>query len=78
MEAVASVRENVYRGGADEHISISSGGRDPEGEGFESVEVLVDTGATFTVIPGSILRRLGVTPQRTISLRVADSSMISS
>ena len=29
---------------------------------FEELSALVDTGATTTVIPGSILRRLGVTP----------------
>ena len=33
---------------------------DLRGEKFEDVEALVDTGATTTVIPGSILRRLGI------------------
>ena len=35
---------------------------DPEGHRFERVEAMVDTGAVTTVLPGSMLRRLGVTP----------------
>ena len=33
---------------------------DPQGERFETVEALVDTGASYTALPGSLLRRLGV------------------
>ena len=33
-------------------------------EGLEAVEALVDTGATTTVVPGSVLRRLGISPTR--------------
>ena len=32
------------------------------GSRFETVEALVDTGATYTMLPASLLRRLGVTP----------------
>ena len=31
---------------------------DPEGRRYETVEALVDTGATYTTVPGSTLRRL--------------------
>ncbi len=31
-------------------------------ENLEEMEALVDTGATTTVIPGSALRRLGISP----------------
>ena len=35
---------------------------DPRGERYEALEVLVDTAATYTWVPRSILERLGVTP----------------
>jgi len=35
---------------------------DLQGQRRETVEALVDTGASFTVIPASVLRRLGISP----------------
>jgi clan AA aspartic protease len=35
---------------------------DPQGQRTERLEALVDTGASYTVVPASILRRLGVAP----------------
>ena len=35
---------------------------DPDGTRFEPVKAMVDTGATFTSLPASFLRGLGVTP----------------
>jgi len=35
---------------------------DAAGESWETVEALVDTGATYTTVPAALLRRLGVTP----------------
>ena len=46
----------------------------PNSEEFESVNALVDTGATFTVIPSAILRRLGVVPTETARFRLADGT----
>lgn len=46
------------------------------GEQFEPVEVMVDTGSTFTTVPADLLRRLGVNPQRTMQVRLADGSVI--
>lgn len=37
-----------------------------------TIDALVDTGATFTLVPGELLRELGVRPQRRASLRLAD------
>ena len=34
------------------------------GESYETMEALVDTGATTTVVPGAILRRLGIAPTK--------------
>ncbi|MFQ5880385.1 MAG: aspartyl protease family protein, partial [Dehalococcoidia bacterium] len=39
---------------------------DPQGERFEAVEALVDTGATYSVAPRSLLERLGVRPHRRV------------
>jgi len=33
---------------------------DPQGQRFEDLQALVDTGASLTMVPGSVLRRLGV------------------
>ena len=49
---------------------------DSSGRRFEPVEVLVDTGSTFTTVPGELLRRLGVSPQRRMPARLADGSII--
>ena len=43
-------------------------------DGEETVEALVDTGADFTTMPGSLLRRLGVKPFRQAQMRLADGS----
>ena len=49
---------------------------DPEGNRFEGVEALVDTGATFTVVPATLLQRLGVEPQEKVRLLLADGRTI--
>lgn len=41
-----------------------------------AVELLVDTGATYTVMPTSLLRGLGVEPVRTARLRLADGRTV--
>ena len=48
----------------------------PQGQRFEPVEALVDTGATFTVLPGRLLRGLSVPVQRTIRFRLADGNVL--
>ena len=40
------------------------------------LELLVDTGATYTVIPTSVLKSLDVEPIRSIGLRLADNRVI--
>ncbi len=49
---------------------------DPEGRRYETVDALVDTGATYTTVPGSTLRRLGVSPHTRGTFVLADSSRI--
>ena len=55
------------------HITIEVG--DPRGESFEPLEVMVDTGSTFTSVPADLLRRLGVPVQETVESQLADGSM---
>ena len=43
-----------------------------DGDRTETVESLVDTGATFTGVPSPVLERLGVKPVRTVDLRLAN------
>jgi len=55
-------------------VSVEIG--DPEGQKFEPVEALVDTGASHTVLPASVLRRLGVVPDERAAFRLADSRTV--
>ena len=49
---------------------------DRNGTGFETVNALVDTGATYTVLPASLLRSLGVTPLDRQSFILANGQRI--
>ena len=55
-------------------IPLEIGG--PDGDEFEQVDALVDTGSTFTVIPSAILNRLGVEPLQRVGSRLADGAII--
>ncbi len=43
---------------------------------FQSINALVDTGSTHTTVPASLLRRLGVEPERQRSFRLADNRVV--
>ena len=49
---------------------------DPAGERFESVEALVDTGASYSAIPASVLASLGVEPHDRVNFILADGGVI--
>ncbi|HEY3116759.1 MAG TPA: retroviral-like aspartic protease family protein [Chloroflexota bacterium] len=49
---------------------------DPDGQRYESIEALVDTGASFSIIPEPILHELGVTPSDRVRLELGDGRMI--
>jgi predicted aspartyl protease len=55
-------------------VQIEAG--DPQAQRFESIQALVDTGSTYTVLPASLLRRLGVEPHRTSLFELADGSQM--
>ena len=42
----------------------------------EEVRLMVDTGATFTVLPGEVWQRLGLTGETTRRLRTADGRVL--
>ena len=46
------------------------------GENFEWVEGLVDTGATYSSLPTSTLRRLGIEATEMVEFELADGSII--
>ena len=47
----------------------------PDSAARETVEALVDTGATFSVMPASLLHRLGIEATRTRRLRFANGQV---
>jgi len=49
---------------------------DPEGRRWETMDALVDTGASHTVVPGSILRGLGILPEERWPFELADGRTI--
>ena len=49
---------------------------DVRGERFEEVEALVDTGATTTVIPGDMLRRIGIAPTKRETFEYAGGARV--
>ena len=48
----------------------------PDGDAFETVDALVDTGASFSQLPGSLLRRLGLFPTDTVPAELADGWVV--
>ena len=48
----------------------------PVSDRTETLNGLVDTGATFSSAPPRVLTGLGATPQRTIRLRLADGRIV--
>jgi clan AA aspartic protease len=48
----------------------------PEGSQFESVRALVDTGASYTTVPASLLRGLGVPVHSRVNFILADGRRI--
>ena len=49
---------------------------DPQGQSYESVEALVDTGTSDTVVPRSVLERLGVPAQGCWPFTLADERVV--
>ncbi len=43
---------------------------------YEQVEVLVDTGATYSQVPGTLLRRLGIPVRWEAEVRLGDGTIV--
>ena len=48
----------------------------PDRESFETVDALVDTGSTYTMLPASLLTALGVSPFYRQSFRLANGQRV--
>ena len=48
----------------------------PQGQQFEDIEVIVDTGSTYTAVPRELLRRLGVPVERSLPSETADGRVV--
>ena len=57
-------------------FAVTLGVADPQGRRYEEVEVMVHSGATYTVLPASILEGLGVTPHESRGFVLADGSRV--
>ena len=49
---------------------------DHRGRQFEDVEVVVDTGSTYTAVPRELLQRLGVLVERSLPSKTADGRLV--
>jgi len=49
---------------------------DPDGRRWQTIEALVDSGATFTMAPRSLLERLDVRPQDKVPFELADGRSV--
>ena len=49
---------------------------DPQGERWETIEALVDTGSSYSVLPRRLLRRLNVEPHTKSRFRLADERVL--
>lgn len=56
-------------------VVVTIGVGDPQGQRFENLEVVVDTGATFSTVPRALLERLGVPVERSAQSELADGSV---
>ena len=53
-------------------LIVTIGVGDQQGQKFEDIEVIVDTGSTFTALPAAMLHDLGVMVEHTAEARLAD------
>ena len=57
-------------------VKVTIGVRDSQGRQFEDVEVVVDTGSTYTAVPRELLQRLGVPVERSLPSETADGRLV--
>ena len=47
-----------------------------DGWRYQTVNAMVDTGATYSQVPGSLLRELGIVPSRCVESQLADDTVV--
>lgn len=47
-----------------------------DGERSIELDALVDTGSSYTMVPGNLLRKLGISPVRKVPLELADGRRV--
>ena len=57
-------------------LTVTIGVGNQQGGQLEDLEVIVDTGSTFTAVPRSLLEKLGVPVRRTAQSRMADGRSV--
>ena len=57
-------------------VIVPIGVGDPQGRTFEEIEVVVDTGSTYTAVPRAMLERLGVPVERSVPSETADGRIV--
>ena len=57
-------------------VKVTMAGGSPQGQQFEDIEVIVDTGSTYTAVPRELLRRLGVPVERSLPSETADGRVV--
>ncbi len=57
-------------------VKVTIGVGDPQGRQFKDVEVVVDTGSTYTAVPRELLQRLGVPVERSLPSETADGRIV--
>ena len=57
-------------------IKVTIGVGDPLGREFEELDVIVDTGSTYTAVPREMLQRLGVPVDRSLPSETADGRIV--
>lgn len=59
-------------------FSVKVGIGDPSGARFRDVELVVDSGSSYTSLPGSMLREIGVQPHKKQRFVMADGRRVDS
>ena len=57
-------------------FQVEIGIGDPQGQRYEYVDALVDSGSTYNILPARMLRRLGIEIQGSGTFRLADGRRV--
>ena len=57
-------------------VKVTIGVGDPQGRQFQVLEVVVDTGSTYTAVPKELLQRLGVPVERSLPSETTDGRIL--